>query len=105
MAFTYNEPTTDLWKVRWEIGDTTKSIGILTDEEVQYALDEEGSVDGAVVRILTMFKSMHSHRGEADRVSGIDEAIDAHTTASMPEVQVTFPAHLPMDAGYDPSDP
>jgi len=105
VAFTYDGPSTDLWRVRFLIGDTTASIGIFTDAEVQYALTTAGDVEGAVVLLLKMLKAMHAHRGDAARVAGIDEAIDAHTTASMPEVQVTFPGHLPMDAGFDPSDP
>ncbi len=53
MTFTYTL-TTDIGKVRLELGDTVSGDGVkpksqnLTDEEIQVLLDREGSVMGAV---------------------------------------------------------
>lgn len=51
MAFTY-DLTLDSGKVRLEIGDTKSSGSVFTDEEVNYFLNEEGSVRLASARAL-----------------------------------------------------
>jgi hypothetical protein len=63
MTFTYTL-TTDLGKVRLEIGDTTSGAGVrpdgsnFSDAEVQYFLDEEGSVAGAVARACEVLATL-----------------------------------------------
>lgn len=103
MAFTY-DISTDRGKVRLGVGDTNEAHGIFTDDEIDEALSEGGSVEDAIVWLLKMLKGAMAARGDYQRVGAIDEAINAHD-GDMPEVQVTFPAPLPMDAGWDSSDP
>lgn len=59
MAFTY-DPTTDIGKVRFELGDDTLNQGVkpdgtnLSNEEIQVLLDREGSVMRAVAGACEM---------------------------------------------------
>lgn len=66
MAFTY-DLTTDRGKVRFEVGDYAETSGIrpagqnFTDEEVDYALDQEGdSVMKAVARLCEALSREYS---------------------------------------------
>lgn len=55
MTFTYTgDPSaSDLEAVRFLVGDTTALTELLSDEEIQFLLDEIGSVDYAAVRAAT----------------------------------------------------
>ena len=103
MAYTY-DITTNRGKVRFQIGDTTEAHGIYTDAEIDNALTEGGSVTGAVAYLLRQQKSVHAIRGDSARVAAIDEALAA-IGGDMPEITVTMPDLLPMDSGYDETDP
>ena len=53
MTFTYDLDTpTDLTRVRYAIRDTVESTSIFSDEEINFVLGEESSVQNAVVSLL-----------------------------------------------------
>ena len=56
MTWTYSavDLSTDLAKVRREIGDVDTTDQLLSDEEIDYALDDEGTVLGAAARAAEM---------------------------------------------------
>jgi hypothetical protein len=73
MAFSY-VLSTDIGKVRLEIGDTVSGVGVrpdgsnLTDAEVEYFLTQEGSVGRAVARACEVLATMWA--GLADLTVG-----------------------------------
>lgn len=112
MAFTY-DLATNIGKVRLKLTDTREEAAWFTDAEVQAALDEGGSVNKAVVylaRVLLMDRARRSAKWANDEGSHDDTAtigalnmlIDQYggTGDNLPSVSITFPALLPMDAGY-----
>lgn len=50
MTFTYTPATPDdITRVRYHVGDVVEETAIFTDEEIQFAIDEEGDWKGAVI--------------------------------------------------------
>lgn len=50
MTFTYTPAApTDITRVRYHIGDTVEDTAIFSDEEIQFAIDEETDWKGAVI--------------------------------------------------------
>ena len=53
MTFTYDLGTpTDITRVRYAVRDTVEATALFSDEEIQFVLDETGSVQSAVVSLL-----------------------------------------------------
>ena len=53
MSFSYDLASpTDVTRVRRHISDTNEETAIFSDEEIQFALDEEGSVSAAVIACI-----------------------------------------------------
>lgn len=53
MTFTYTPATpTDITRVRFHTGDTVEAAAIHTDEDIQFAIDEEGGWQQAVIALL-----------------------------------------------------
>lgn len=53
MTFTYTpEAATDKTRVRWHTGDRVEAVAWNSDEEIQFAIDEEGGWQAAVIVIL-----------------------------------------------------
>ena len=84
MTFTYSSTSlaTDLAKVRREIGDVNSADALLTDEEIQYALDTEGSVVLAAARAAEMIAATFARDfdWEADGTRVQKQARAAHYT-------------------------
>lgn len=53
MTFTY-DTTTDIGKVRFYTRDTVETVQKWTDEEIQFALDEETTVNAATILLLEL---------------------------------------------------
>lgn len=51
MTFTYDltAPVEDVSRVRFHLGDTNEATAIYSDEEIAFAIEEEGSWQGAVI--------------------------------------------------------
>lgn len=53
MTFSYDLVTpTDVTRVRRHISDTDETTAIFSDEEIQFNLDEEGTVNKAVIALI-----------------------------------------------------
>lgn len=105
MAFTYdNTLSTDLAKARFRLGDTSVEHPVYTDAEITQFLTDGGSVAGAVAEAQKHQKRVAAWRGDSERVGPIDEAL-ALDGSGMPTLTVSMPAALPMDAGYDETNP
>lgn len=53
MTFTYTPGTpNDITRVRFSIGDTVEDTAILSDEEITFAVTEQGSWQGAVIACI-----------------------------------------------------
>lgn len=54
MTFTYDliPPVGDVTRVRFHIRDTDSATAIFSDEEIEFAIDEEGDWKGAVVALV-----------------------------------------------------
>ena len=115
MAFTY-DLTTSIGKCRLKLTDTREAAAWFTDGEIQAALDEGGTVNRAVVylaRVLLMDKARRAARwanGEGSQddtatIGALKMLIEQYggTGDHLPSVTITFPASLPMDAGYSES--
>lgn len=59
---------------------------------------------GAVAELLKQQKRVAAWRGDAARVAAIDEAL-AVDGSDMPTMTVNMPAALPMDDGFDETNP
>jgi len=58
MTFSYDLVTpTDVTRVRRHIGDTDQTTAMFPDEEIQFILDEEGSVGAAVIACIKTIKA------------------------------------------------
>lgn len=61
MTFTYDgTPSTDLEKIRLEIGDTDSTAALFSDEEIQVKLDSEGSVLRAAAALCEILAARFS---------------------------------------------
>jgi len=117
VAFTY-DLTTSIGKVRLRLTDTQEGSAWFTDAEINTALTDGGNVDGAIVilaRILLMDKARRSMKyantegsyDDTGQVAALRALISMYggDGAILPTVTITMPALLPMDAGYNPSNP
>lgn len=102
MAFTY-DLSTSRGEVRFGIGDTNEAHALFTDAEIDHFLSVGGTTNQAIVEGLRHLLVYHAHRLDPARAAAIKSAIEDR--GGMPTVQITYPAALPMDAGYDESDP
>lgn len=77
MSFTYSDDdlSTDLAKVRLQIDDTVAASALLTDEEIQYAIDDEPNVVAAAARsaefILAKFAKDFNWEGDGTRIDKV----------------------------------
>ena len=60
MTFSYTL-STDIGKVRLEIQDTASATALLTDEEIQVFLTDEGTVLGASARACEVISRKYAH--------------------------------------------
>ena len=101
MAFTY-DLTTSRGQVRFGIGDTSASVPIFTNDEIDHFLSIGGTVEGAINEGLRHLLTYHAWRLDADRVTAIKEALSVRG-GDLPKLSVTYPQKLPMDRGFDES--
>ena len=118
MAFTY-DLTTAIGKTRLRLTDTKEGSAWFTDAEISNAgVEAGGDINGAVVilaRILLMDKARRSMKyantegsyDDTGQVAALRALISMYggDGAILPTVTITMPALLPMDAGYNPSNP
>ena len=65
MSFSYEDPSdNDISAVRFEVGDTRESGYILEDEDIQYALNKDGSVLKAAARMADRLAAHFTRKGE-----------------------------------------
>lgn len=119
MSYTY-DITTSRGKVRLGLADAsgtdgTASTYVFEDAEVDYFLSVGGSVDGGISRGLRVLLVDAARRAKSfslqglsmddtARISAIQAALALYGDA-MPTIAPTLPAPLPMDDGFDASDP
>lgn len=116
MAFTY-DLSTNIGKVRIKLTDTREESAWFSDAEIQAALDEGGTVNLAVVylaRVLLMDRARRSASwsntegsyNDTAQVAALQSLIEQYGgAADLASVSITMPSLLPMDAGYDESNP
>ena len=115
-AFTY-DLTTNRGKVRLKLADTKQESAWFTDAELDALLTEGGSVNAAVAlgaRVLLADRARRT-RAFSSTAAGINYNDTAQVAAlrelitlygnTYPDITVTMPALLPMDAGFDETDP
>lgn len=62
MTFTYDlEDPDDIARVRRHLGDTDEQTAIFSDEEIQFAIDEDGGVQEAVIALIDQVIARLSH--------------------------------------------
>jgi len=101
MAYTYDLGTSR-GEVRFRIGDTSEAHAVYSDAEIDYFLTLGGSTLGAVREAIRHLMTVNAHRLDAARVAALQSILDE--LGGMPELQVTYPAALPMDRGYIETD-
>ena len=117
MAFTY-DLATNVGKVRFKLTDTREASAWFSDAEIDEALSDAGGVNPAVVylaRVLMMDRARRSYAwkntegafNDAAQIQALKDLIAQYggTGDNLPSVTISFPALLPMDAGFDESDP
>jgi len=113
MAFTY-DLTTNRGKVRLRLSDTNALGYVFEDNEIDYFLTVGSTVVGAVVEGLKVLLVDRARRSKFFTLQGVTlddrgavQSIQAAISeyGGLPTVSVTFPAVLPMDLGYDSSNP
>jgi hypothetical protein len=113
VAFTY-DLTTDRGKTRLKLADTDAETYVFEDAEVDYFLSVGGTVNKAAIeglRVLIVDAARRQkffvlkglsfdNRGQ---VAALKESISQ--LGGMPTVTINMPALLPMDVGFDESNP
>lgn len=99
MAHTY-DPTTNRGKVRYRLAITRAETSWATDAEIDQALTDGGSVDGACALLLRGAMAHAAVNGDTARVAAIRDLL-ATFGGDLPTVDVDFPDLLPMDADYE----
>lgn len=62
MTFTYDlETPDDIARVRRHLGDTDEATAIFSDEQIQFAIDEDGGVKPAVISLINEVIARLSH--------------------------------------------
>ena len=115
-AFTY-DTSTNVGKVRLKLADTKQETAWFSDAEINVFLTEGGSVNAAVAlgaRVLLMDRARRT-RAYSNTAAGVNYNDTAQVAAlrevislygnTYPDITVTMPALLPLDAGFDETDP
>jgi len=90
--------------VRLALTDTSEQTARFTDAEIDYFLSAGGSTTAATILGLKVLMAHAALRGETERVHAINTLLKT-MGGEMPQASIIFPASLPMDAGYDETDP
>jgi len=109
MAYTYNPDSigTTIAQIRQALTDTGDAPFRLTDAEITALYTQAGTVAGAIqLGRLYLATAAAIHGGEsgparAQTLLAIARAAGGYS----PAIEVVYPAALPMDDGYDESDP
>lgn len=81
------------------MADKRQETAIFTDSEIDNALTEGGSVDGAVNYLLRVLIAAHAAKGDTARVASLKELLTMRG-GDLPEVLVSEGAALPTDDAY-----
>lgn len=105
MAITYDETVaTDRAIIRLALTETNEQTCRFTDAEIDSFRSRGGSIDAAIGMGLKVLMAHAALRGQPERVHAIRDTLRTYGQ-EMPAATVIFPASLPMDAGYDETDP
>jgi hypothetical protein len=108
LAFTY-DLTTDRGKVRLQLGDTSSASYVFEDAEIDYFIDQGGTVKGAAIEALKVLLASRSHRVKRATVHGLsidDTAQCAELRATIrelggaPTISITHPTIGASDYDY-----
>ncbi len=111
MSFSYSTSlTSDLDRVRLNLADTDSGAYVFENEEITALLASEGSVNDATAACLRVLLADRGRRAAAFAIQGLSLNDTAQISAIMelleiygadkPNLSITYPDRLPMDAGF-----
>lgn len=73
MTWTYDSEdlSFDLYKVRWLVGDTNTSDQLVTDEEIEFALTEQGSIYAAGAMVCDTIAAQFAREADQKEVGDL----------------------------------